>query len=361
MRKSRTFSLSAGFMILVLASMACSLPTSQPQTPPGYAETSIALGVQQTSIAIEKATSSVKAAATATTEPSETPKPIPPTDTPVIPTQTVQVAPPTVTVQPTQTQTLAIPTATLTPSITAVDIEAKIRGANILVYEDIMGYPARSPLVHQAISEMNFSGGRVIEVGDALGNFKEQLINTTNWDLIIVAAEHRTSVQGEFWKYVYDQVNRNVAVVIEVWYMDQHYSDIEPLLNKCGLEFQKNWVRGAKFSIENYVVYWLQPDHPFFKAPQEPVSLGNPNYLYWVPPLTDDAGDLLQLGSSGDAVLLGGTQPGSKSTYGVMGTCLKGTMMVQTFSSHDYKPNEVVKLWKNYIRYTLTNHFLQKK
>ncbi len=33
-------------------------------------------------------------------------------------------------------------------------------------------------------------------------------------------------------------------------------------------------------------------------------------------------------------------------------------MIMQTFSSHDYNENEVVKLWKDYIRYTLTNPFL---
>jgi hypothetical protein len=355
MHLSRPFSLLAGALVLVIVSLACSLPTSQPQTPPGLAETSIALGVQQTSIASDKATLAARNAATATDEPSKTP--VPPTDEPPSPSDTPQ--PPTATAKPTQAQ--ATNTATVAPSATAVDIEAKIRSANILVYEDMMGSTVRKPLVHEAISEMNFSGGRVIEVGDALGNFKGQLINTTSWDLIIVAAEWRTAVQGEFWKYVYDQVNRNVAVVIEAWYLDKHYSDIEPLLNKCGLEYQKNWGRGAKYKVEDYVVYWLQPDHPFFGPPQQPVSLANPNYLYWVPPLTEDAGDLLSLASSGDAVLLGGTQPGSKSQYGVLGTCLNGTMIIQTFSSHDYKSSEVVKLWKNYMHYTLTNHFLQKK
>jgi hypothetical protein len=200
----------------------------------------------------------------------------------------------------------------------------------------------------------------VIEVGDALGNFKEQLINTTKWDLILVAAEYRTAVQGEFWKYVYDQVNRGAAVAIEVWYMDRHYTDIQPLLSKCGVQYQKNWVRGPKYKIEDYAIYWLQPEHAFFQPPQEAVSLANPNYLYWVPPATDDAGDLIQLDSGGDAVILAGTQPKLQSQYGVLATCLNGTMIVQTYSSHDYKPNEVVKMWKNYMRYTLTNHFTQK-
>jgi hypothetical protein len=348
MKRSSVSGMAWGFLVLMLASLACTLPGSQAQTQPGLAETSIALAVQQTSLAKDKDALATQSAATAT-----------------LPPPTVTLAQPSATIQPSATlepsATLAPATATLVPSPTAVDMEAKIKGANVLVFEDMWGYAPRSPLVKEAVSEMNFSGGRVVELGDALGKFKEQLLNVTHWDLIIVAAEARTQVQGEFWKYVYDQVNRGAAVIIEAWYLDQHYSDIQPLLGKCGLEFQKNWGRGWKYNIEDYAIYWLQPDHPFFERPQEPVTLGNVNYLYWTPPLTEDAGDLLQISGSGDAVLLGGTQPNSKSNYGVLATCLKGTMMVQTFSSHDYKPSEVVKLWRNMMRYTLTNHFEQMK
>ena len=152
-------------------------------------------------------------------------------------------------------------------------------------------------------------------------------------------------------------MQRGAAVVIETWYLDQHYTDIQPIFKECGISYLKDWERGTKYNFLDYAIYWLQPEHPFFQPPQAPVSLANPNYLYWVPPLTSDAGDLLQLDSGGDAVLLAGTQPYQTSTYGVLATCKQGTVIVQTFSSHDYKESEVVAMWKNYMRYTLENHF----
>ena len=356
MRQSNLLKRLSAILVLVLASLACSLPSqssSQPMPPAGFQETSIALAVQQTSVANDKATLAAHDAITDTPAPTASREP----------TQTRE---PTTAPQATATlaqdkPTLAPPTATLEPTDKPIDMDAKIRGANVLVFEDMASFYKRSPVVREAVSEMNFSGGRVIEVGDALGNFKEQLINSTKWDLILVAAEYRTAVQGEFWKYVYDQVNRGTAVAVEIWYLDKHLSDIQPLLSKCGVAYQKNWLRGPKYKIEDYAIYWLQPDHPFFQPPQDTVSLANPNYLFWVPPLTEDAGDLLKLDSGGDAVMLAGTQPNLRTQYGVLASCIKDTMILQTYSSHDYKPSEVVKMWKNYIRYTLTNHFNQQK
>jgi hypothetical protein len=354
MQYSRHSLFLLGIIALFLATMACSLSGgAQTQDPPGLDQTRIALAVEQTSVANDKATIQARDAVTATQASTQTQAP------------TETTAPPTSTIEP----TLALPsataepptaTATLEPTPT-VDIEAQIRSANILVYEDMAGNYDRKPLIHQAISEMNFSGGKVIEVSDALGKFKEELINTADWDLILVGAEYRSGVQGEFWKYVYDQINRGAAVVMEVWYLDKHYTDIQPIFSQCGIKYQKNWGRGPDYNMLDYAVYWLQPDHPFFQSPQVPVSLGNPNFLYWVPPLTEDAGDLIQLSSGGDAVLLGGSQPGSKSNYGLLATCMQGTVIVQTFSTHDYKSIEAVNMWKNYMRYTLTNHFAQEK
>jgi hypothetical protein len=38
---------------------------------------------------------------------------------------------------------------------------------------------------------------------------------------------------------------------------------------------------------------------------------------------------------------------------------MDGTVIFQTFSSHDYPRAKVMALWENYITYTLTNHFEQ--
>jgi len=42
----------------------------------------------------------------------------------------------------------------------------------------------------------------------------------------------------------------------------------------------------------------------------------------------------------------------------VLATCYEGRVILQTFSNHDYRYNEIVPLWQNYIHYTLKNHFL---
>ena len=271
---------------------------------------------------------------------------------------TITEVPPTATLSPSDTPA-APPTAAPTTSseLSPEEIQAKVKSANVLVFEDMTGNYDRLPLVHQAVNEMNFSGGKVLEVKDALGTFKENLLGTTHWDLIIVAAEYREGVQGEFWGYLYDQVKKGAALIIEVWYIDKHPDDFAPLFGDCGISYQKDWVRGAKYNMLDYSIFWLAPDHEFFAPPQQPVSLVDPSYIYWAPPLTTDAGDLIQLASGGDATILAGTQPGQKTSYGVLATCLKGQMIVQTFSSHDYKESEVVKLWKNSMLYTLTNHF----
>ena len=122
--------------------------------------------------------------------------------------------------------------------------------------------------------------------------------------------------------------------------------------------YEKDWLREPGYKVEDFAIYWLQPKHEFFDTVPNPnVSLGNPNYLFWVPPLTNDAGDRIRLDTGGDAVLLAGLYPTQKSQAGVIASCMDGRMIVQTFSTHDYRQDEVMALWENYIIWVLTNHF----
>jgi hypothetical protein len=41
----------------------------------------------------------------------------------------------------------------------------------------------------------------------------------------------------------------------------------------------------------------------------------------------------------------------------VAASCFNGRVIIQTFSNHDYRKEDVMVLWENYIVYTLTNHF----
>jgi hypothetical protein len=208
--------------------------------------------------------------------------------------------------------------------------------------------------VRNTINRMGFRGGKIVFVGDAVGHFMEQLNSPQPWDLIIISAESRSAVRGEFWDVIMDQINnRNAAVIVEIWYLDDIANGrIAPFLYKCGIEFQRDWTRNANYDPYDYSIYWLDSSHPLLANPNYAEPLSYPT-VFWY----GDAGDLLRLGTSGDAELVGGLYMYEKSNYGVLATCMDGTVVVQTFCSHDYPQAKVQALWENYITYTLTNHF----
>jgi hypothetical protein len=318
MNGSRWFTAACAF---ALAALACSIPGVTGD--PALQATQMALGVQQTSMAIQQMTASAP-------PPAETYTPYP---------TFTQPAPP-------------VEAATL-PAATDVDMRARIRASNILIYEDIVGDPTLMPVVTSTINAMGFSGGKVINTGDALGMFKEHANSATQWDLIIVAAEIRTAFSGEMFEVMYDHVNNGGAVVIEIWYLDKIVSGkIAPILSKCGVTFFRDWWRNPDYNPFDYSIYWLEKSHPLLSTPN---IVQAPSYPY--PEWFGDAGDMLKLGSSGDAVLVGGLHASRKTDHGVLASCLDGRMVIQTFSSHDYKWDAVQPLWENYITYTLTRHY----
>lgn len=62
-----------------------------------------------------------------------------------------------------------------------------------------------------------------------------------------------------------------------------------------------------------------------------------------------DVGDLIKINPGSNGVLLGGTQPKEYASYGLIANCLDGRMIWQTFSTHDYKTQDMINLWQNYI------------
>ena len=335
-------------LIAILGIMlACNMPGETSSQSPALDETQVAIGIQSTMLAAEMAQATANAVVEVlpTQPPAPTIPPEQPTYTPY-PTYT----PPAIATEVAPVIENPQPAA---DGLTEEQIEQMIRSANVLVFEDMRGNFDRKPIVHEVINRMRFSGGKVVEVGDALGKFKEQLLSTTKWDLIIVSAENHDAVQGEFWEYMQDHVNDGAAVIIEMWYMNQHYTDIQPMLSQCGVEYHKDWYRDFNSDPLDYSIYWLDPSSPILTEPNSGMSLANVSYLYW----PFDAGDLLRLGPGGDAQLIAGIYPREKSQYGVLATCMEGRMIIQTFCSHDYNPSHVMSLWENYIVYTLTNHF----
>lgn len=307
-------------LTLVSIALACSIPGSASDDS-SMEGTRVAMAVQQTSMAIQQMT----------------------LDAPPQP-------PPAETYTPYPTYTAPAP---VLPSAVPIDIKERIKTSNILIYEDIVGDPTLVPIVSRTINAMNFSEGRVMNVGDRLGTFKEYANSATEWDLIIVAAEVRSAFSGEMFEMMYDHVNNGGAVIIEVWYLDKVANGkIAPILSKCGVSFFRDWGRDIDYDPFSYSIYWLDKYHPLLSTPN---MVQAPSYPY--PQWFGDAGDLLKLSSGGDAVLVGGIHADRKSDYGVLAACLDGRMVIQTFSSHDYKLELVQPLWENYITYTLTSHY----
>jgi hypothetical protein len=218
-----------------------------------------------------------------------------------------------------------------------------IRNAKILVYEDARG----AKLQEWVKSTLDLMGLNYVHVGDALGDFMSQLNSSTQWDLIIVAAESRSGVQGEFWDVITPRVTRDkTALIVEMWYLSNIANGrIQALTAKCGIEFQS-----TRKHVDS--IYILDTSSPIFSIPNGGFSLTN--YVgHW----TDKGGDHVRLTGGGDATLLAGGFLKEKSRYGLITSCVEGRVIIQTFSSHDYHLEQMQMLWENYIINTLTNHF----
>jgi len=53
-----------------------------------------------------------------------------------------------------------------------------------------------------------------------------------------------------------------------------------------------------------------------------------------------------------------GIDPSKPNSRAVLTSCLGGRLVLQTFDTHEYSREDMLKLWQNYVYYTLTNHFV---
>lgn len=353
-RKPARISMAIGLIVLLMVSLACQFsmdlggtptqPAAPAQAQPDFAATQAAgqalaqiestqqsLALQATLLAQEK--EQLHQAATAAAIQAQSQATTPP--------------PPPQALPPAETATAAPPTAAPTP-----DIDEMIENANILLFEDIAGYYDLTRWVRDALDAR---GWKYTDVGDAVGNFKSEILSGKDWDLIIVSAEARSGFQGELFEYLADQVNRDTAVIIETWYLDQMAAGpISDITSQCGVSFQKDWWEPDRNSRS---IVWFDPDHPLFHYPNEGFSLVH-NATYWT---EGDAGDLMRTRSGGgNGELIAGLYSWEKSTYGMIAECFDGRVIIQSFSTHDYRKSDVTDLWQNYAYYTLKNHFLKE-
>jgi len=242
---------------------------------------------------------------------------------------------------PPTAQDTAAPPPTENPPTPTEDLAALIKSAKVLAYEDSMAVPL-VPWVRPTLDLMGLDYTYTADIGDLMN----YLNSGTKWDLIIIAAEARSGVQGEFWDVIVPKVtNDKTALIVEMWYLSETaVGRISQLTSKCGIRFQKS--RAAPDSI-----YTLKPDHPIFTTPNNNISLTN--YVgYW----QDKGGDYVRV-TGGDAQILAGGFMSNPTDYGLITTCIEGRVIIQTFSDHDYHREDIQALWENYITYVLTNHF----
>jgi len=392
-------------VLVILVTLACQIPTGLSTPDSNTVNTQIALALTQTALSsvqlLPSATTGVlnqdqnlintqvamaltqtalfnlQASPTATNTPPQPASPntlglptatdtqAPPTatDTQAPPTATNTQAPPTATntqAPPTATNTQAPPTATNTqapPTATSTqeqqDIDALIDSSNILIYEDVAEDFTFIPYVKRALASV---GGHHQYVGDAMGTFMNKLDSGTQWDLIIVAAELRTAISGDYWTVIKDKVDDGAALVSEIWYLDSiNDGKIAPLMRECGVKLQRDWQAKATYNRLDYGMYWADPSSPVFNTPNRVerfgASLTVPAWKF------GDIGDLLEVTDGSKAQILASLTQGQDSAYGLLSSCMDGQVLFQTFSSHNYPTNDMIALWENYIIFTLTNHF----
>jgi hypothetical protein len=303
------------FLAAVLAVMACSVTGVTTAPPPPFDTTKAVLELQATAQSLQM----TQAAQNQQQQPVQATEPptIQPTNPPPEPVQ----------VQATPTQ----------------DVEARIKSAKILVYEntDERGI---GMWIQDALDGM---GLKYTQTGSYSGHFMEYLDSGIKYDLIIVGAEDKDKISGEFWDVINGRLTRDKAALIaEVWYLDREANGpISKILGGCGIRYQKD------MPVDDSV-YWWSPDHPIFNEPNTVLPLVHYN-LYW----DNQAGDRITLGSGGDATLLAGRSSKNSNDGAVLATCYQGRVIIQTFSDHDYHQADIIALWQNYIHYTLKNHF----
>jgi hypothetical protein len=320
--KNNITHLARFFVLLGLVSLACSITASTPpvNNQPAFDATKAALELEATAMSLQLTQVALNAQVQQPTQPP----PSQPTLSPPEPT----MPPPPTEVQPTPTQ----------------DFKARMKSAKILVYENTdernIGL-----WIQDALDSMGLT---YTQTGSYSGHFMEYLNSGTKWDLIIVGAEDKDKISGEFWDVINTRLVRDKAALIaEVWYLNTEANGpISKILSGCGIRYQKDYQLADS-------IYWWVSDHPVFNEPNTVLPLLHYN-RFWA----NQTGDQIRLGGGGDAVLLAGLAAKPSNQEAVLATCYEGRVIIQTFSDHDYDQADVIPLWQNYIYNTLKNHFL---
>ena len=319
------------FTILFLVTLAgCSLI---PESDQSLQDTKTAINIQQTKLASQ--------ILTATAEQSGMP-------TAVVP---VLTSPPPSEEAPTQA-------ATTPGGSSPGSMQAMMKSAKILLYEDMVAFPDTTRYVRDTLEYMDLP---YVDVGNAIGDLKTQLMSYgtdgKGWDLVILAAEAKPEIQGELFTYIDDLLEKDSSVILEVWYLDKVAGGTaSALLARCGVAFEKDW---RNVSPNGMIMFPLDSSNPVLQEPNSGLTFTKVT-SYWWDPVGDtqyDIGDLMKITGGGDAKLLIGISPRESTIHGTSTVCINGRFVLQTFSSHLLDYNAMRPLWENYIYNTLKVRF----
>ncbi|MFN2236170.1 MAG: hypothetical protein ACK2U1_18235 [Anaerolineales bacterium] len=349
-----------GLVFVTFISLACNAPANDGQTE----ATQIAIKVQETQLSLQENTGDPQNASNTPSAANESPQDSNATQTARAATQIAIDVQSTINAQvateAAMTTATTLPTATIAPPDPAEptappssdqappSVDEMMEDADILLYENVTKIPLPR-YIKQALDNLGLSRNYV-DTKDATGNFKAQLLSGIDWDLVIAGVEARSAIQGEFFDYFNDQANDGTAVILELWDLDDIAgAKATAFLTNCGLKVQGDWYDPP---LTSRSIWWLYGEHPIFHEPNEGMSLVNYN-PYWF----GDTGDLLKTIPGSDAILLAGTYAQEKNSYGLLATCHDGRVIIQTYSSHDYRQDDVVRLWENFIYNALRSRF----
>lgn len=255
------------------------------------------------------------------------------------------------TVAPLQPTVAPPPTAGAAPTASSgmsQDFDTWMKSASILLFEDMAGDFVVGRSINEALNGLGLS---YTDVKDALGHYKNEILSGgpggRGWDLIISGKELRSGVQGEFYVYLNDAITQGSAVIIEEWDMDAiGYGKLSLITGRCGVTLDKDWIGKP---VSDHVIFPIDGTHPIHHMPNEGIALTNPTG-YWV---GDDLGDRMRLAPGSKAIPLWGLYANSKNNDLTAVTCVDGRVIIQTYSTHSYGDDRVVRMWQNYIYNTL--------
>jgi hypothetical protein len=248
--------------------------------------------------------------------------------------------------QPPQPPTGAAPSGP--PQPPTGDFDEMMKNAQILLFEDMVNDPSEYRYVQRTLDAMNL---RYKDDGSAKGWLKTDMLGGSPgggpWDLVILAAEWRESISGEFFDYLNNVLDQGTSVIIEAWYLDDiSEGRVAPILADCGVQVYEYY---PKTGTLNDIVVWplaSAASHPVMTTPNGGLSFTKARDKWlW----SFDLGDHTALTGRGDAVLLIGSDATSDYKDGVLTVCKGGQLTLMTFSSHSFPYQTMYPLWENMI------------